>query len=99
MAYEIIWTKKFSESYFNNIEYLETNWNVGIINLFVATVDEMIETLSIFPLIGDIEDNVYNYRGIVISKIHTIFYRIENNKIILIELFDNRSNPETKFKQ
>jgi plasmid stabilization system protein ParE len=98
MAFEIIWTKQFLNSFYFNIEYLETNWPQKIQD-FVTDVDEIIEKLSHYPFLGEEEDKYYNIRGIVISKIHTIYYRIENEKIYLVDLFDNRRDPETKLKK
>lgn len=99
MAYEVIWSKNFSESFIQNINYLETNWGIIQLNEFVDIVDNSIFNISEFPFIGEEVSNEQNLRSIVISKIHTIFYRFDNTKIILLGLYDNRSNPENKLKQ
>lgn len=45
---------------------------------------------------GTLENKEKQIRGFVITKHNTLFYRIEEDKIILITFFDNRQNPIKK---
>ena len=97
MAFEIVWTPKAIESYDAIIEYLENSWYETVIEAFILNTKEFINKISIYPEIGELENIEKQIRGIVISRHHTIFYTIENQQVILLNFFDNRSNPQNKF--
>jgi plasmid stabilization system protein ParE len=48
------------------------------------------------PEMGSVEHFEKQIRGIVITKHNTLFYRIEEEKLILLNFFANRQHPEKK---
>ena len=52
--------------------------------------------LSEFPEIGSIQWPDKNIRGFSLTKQVSIFYKIEGDQIILLDFFDNRSDPKKK---
>jgi len=52
--------------------------------------------LAINPEMGSIEHYEKQIRGVVITKHNTLFYRIEDQKLILLSFFDNRQHPNKK---
>jgi len=57
---------------------------------------DFLEILSEFPSIGTIQYPEKNIRGFTLTKQINIFYKIESDYIVLLDLFDNRSNPKKK---
>ena len=48
------------------------------------------------PEMGTVEHFEKRIRGMVITKHNTLFYRIEEDKLILLTFFDNRQHPSKK---
>ena len=96
MAYSIVWTELATEKFNEVIIYLEENWNQKIIQEFIFTVDDFLDLVVVFPMMGVEEKKTKNIRSFVISKFHTIFYKLDSFEIIILDVFDNRSNPENK---
>lgn len=84
--------KKFDEI----IEYLLQEWGETVTKAFVKKVYDFLDILIEFPEIGSIEHVEKNIRGFVIVKQLTVFYKIENDKIVLLNFFDNKQNPKRK---
>jgi plasmid stabilization system protein ParE len=96
MALEIFWSKRADKRFDKIIEYLEDEWGEHTTSLFVKKVYDFLDILSEFPEIGTIENKELNIRGFVIVKQLTIFYQVRENKIILLNFYDNRQKPKAK---
>ncbi|NOU19785.1 MAG: hypothetical protein HOO91_19690 [Bacteroidales bacterium] len=59
-------------------------------------VYDFLDILIEFPEIGSLEHAERNIRGFVIVKQITLFYKIKDDKIILLNFFDNRQHPKRK---
>lgn len=57
---------------------------------------KIIEFLAEHPEIGSLENHERQIRGFVVTKHNTLFYRIEEERIILLNFFDNRQHPRKK---
>lgn len=96
MALSVFWTKRASKNFDDIIEYLATHWGEKLAKRFAKDVYGFLELLQEFPEIGSIENEEKNIRGFTIVKQVNIFYRIHNDSIIILGLFDNRQNPVKK---
>ena len=96
MALRIFWSKQADIRFDSIIAYLESNWGDHTVSLFVKKVYEFLEIISEFPEIGTIEKSDLNIRGFVIVKQITIFYKVRNDKIIILNFYDNRQRPKSK---
>ena len=96
MALEIYWSKRSAKRFDSIIDYLEDEWGHHSVSLFVKKVYDFIDILSIYPEIGTIENKELNIRGFVIVKQLTIFYQIRDDKIVLLNFYDNRQRPKSK---
>lgn len=91
MAKEIIWTKRANQKFNNIISYLEEEWSESVTEDFVRTTYNKIELLTEQPYLGSLENSELDIRGILISKHNRLFYRVVDDKVILINFFDTRS--------
>lgn len=93
-AYEIRWTELAVEDYNVVVNYLLENWSVKVAEDFMATMERKINTLSGQPFIGIASEKKPAIRSILITKHNRLYYRIADNKIELLNLFDTRKDPE-----
>ena len=96
MALTIFWSKKADKNFDKIIRFIDEEWGESVTRVFVRKVYDFLDILQEFPEIGTIENRESNIRGFVIVKQLTLFYKINQNKIILLNFFDNRMNPEKK---
>jgi len=96
MVKKVIWNRRASNSFNSIIEYLQQEWGNNVTKNFVTRTYQIIELLSEFPEIGTIENKEKQIRGFVVTKHNTLFYRIEDKNIILLNFFDNRQHPDKK---
>ena len=96
MDLEIKWTKRAASSFHDTIEYIEKEWSIKSAQKFIKKVSKLLDILLKQPKIGKSEVKENGIRGYVFSRHITVFYRIKNNKIILLHFFDNRQNPTKK---
>ena len=96
MALTIFWSKNADLKFDKIIKFVGEEWGETATKEFVRKVYDFLEILQEFPEIGTIENRENNIRGFVIVKQITLFYKINQNKIILLNFFDNRMSPKRK---
>ena len=96
MKIKVFWSEKAEKQLESVINYLKSNWGKNSALKFVNSIFEFTEVLTDFPEIGTIEHPVLKIRGFVLVKHITIFYQIRKNKIIILNLYDNRQKPKKR---
>ena len=96
MAKTIIWNRRASNNFNSIIEYLQKEWGDRVTKSFVTRTYQIIEFLALHPEMGFVENTEKQIRGFVITKHNTLYYRIEDQKIVLLNFFDNRQHPNKK---
>jgi plasmid stabilization system protein ParE len=96
MAKTIVWNRRASNNFNSIIKYLEEEWGDRVTRNFVIRTYEILELLAKNPEMGPVEHFERQIRGFVITKHNTLFYRIEEDKLILLNFFDNRQHPRKK---
>lgn len=96
MALTIYWSKRADSKFDSIIEFIHDEWGEAVTKAFVKKVYDFLDILEEFPEIGTLENKERNIRGFVIVRQLTLFYKIQDNKIILLNFFDNRMNPNRK---
>jgi len=96
MALEICWTTRADIKLDHIIIYLETEWGESFVKAFMRKLYDFLEILSEFPEICTIQYPEKNIRGFSLTKQISIFYKVEGGQIILLDLFDNRSEEKMK---
>jgi len=96
MALEIYWTTRANKKFDSILEYLLSEWNVKIAKNFVKKVFDFLDILAEFPELGTLENENKNIRGFTLIKQINLFYTIREGKIILLDFFDNRQDPDKK---
>lgn len=90
MALSIFWTKRALNNFDKILEYIEKEYGKKSTRLFAIKVHNFIDNLQDFPELGTIQHAEKKIRGFVIVKQITIFYKIQDNRILILNFFDNR---------
>lgn len=93
-TYKIIWTSRALSDLKNTIAYLEENWTSREIQKFALLLDLQLNRLKIYP---NLFPKSYRYKKIrksVLTRQVSMYYRVVNQEIQIISLFDNRQNPK-----
>ena len=96
MAKTIVWNNRASIQFNAIIEYLEKEWGEKVTKNFVIRAYQIIEILAQYPEIGTLENPDKRIRAFVITKHNTLLYRIDHNKIYLLNFFDSRQHPKKR---
>jgi len=94
MALKIVFNKRADIKLDSTLEYLRSEWSIRAANEFLEHLYETIDTLSMFPEIGTIVDSVRGIRGFLITKQIKIYYRIKENRLVVLNLIDTRQKPK-----
>ena len=89
---KIYWTPAAKNSYQEVLEYLLQNWTQKEIDKLIMRTEKVLSLLvknpTLYPLIHS------QIHKCVLSKHNSLFYKIENDQIIIIACWDNRKDPE-----
>lgn len=92
MSNGVTFSKRAANDYAGISKYLEENWTKREVIRFSNKLEIDLKMLVSHPEIGkNIKKNI---RKLVTSKHHSIYYKIVDDGIYLITIFDNRQNPK-----
>jgi len=94
MNYRIHWTTEAYLDFSQIVLFIKEKWGGKSAEDFVNRVETIINILSVFPQLGKIIHSQKQIRALVISKQTTIVYRIKSELLVILNLFDNRQNPD-----
>jgi plasmid stabilization system protein ParE len=94
MAYKIIQSKIFLKRVIELNIYLEKNWGLDVAKRFHAKLVKTILILSGNPGIGSLSKKKKGVHKILVTKHNRLYYKINDNSITLLTLFDTRLNPK-----
>lgn len=93
---KIFLTRRAEKNYDSIKDYIKKKWGEKTANEFILKTDELLSLLKNYPAIGQVEKD--DIRGFQLSPQTRIFYRIKEEKIIVLSFFDVRQNPKKKFQ-
>lgn len=92
-TYKIIWTDEALESMADIIEYLAQRWT-GEIRNFARLLDRQINLIRSNPELFPMSKTSSRLRKSILTKQTAIYYRIDDNEIRIVTLFENRQDPK-----
>lgn len=93
MENQIIYKKRFLNKLDKLLAYLEKEWNITVGNEFLDKLEDKIKIIKSHPTIGGIT-SIKNTRSILITNHNKVYYRIEKNKIVVLNMIDTRKYPK-----
>ena len=94
MAYQIVYKKRFVNKLLKLLDYLKREWSGQIADDFIVKLQNRLQTLSGQPYIGAPSTAIQSVRSILVTRQNRVFYRIKDNVIEEINMYDTRSNPK-----
>jgi plasmid stabilization system protein ParE len=95
MAYEIVINKRFTNKLVSVLSYLEEEWGSKVAHTFLDTVYARIYALPSHPNIGSLT-SIRNVRSTFITKHNRLYYKVVDNKIVILNLYDTRRRNQGK---
>ncbi len=96
MDYQIEWTPTADREFYELVSFIADTWSDRIVSEFVDKAYKTINLLSTFPELGIQEPNEEGIRLLFIRKYTKIYYRIEGDRILILNVFDTRRDPDSK---
>ena len=93
MAYEIIVKKRFTNKIQKVLTYLEKKWSHKVAADFLLKIDQRFDLLTKQPYVGASSKKVNDIRGLLITRHNRMYYKIKDNKVIVLNMYDTRMNP------
>lgn len=82
---------------FNSIKkYITKEWGEKVAEAFEQKTVDFFDLLIDFPEIGTVEVSEKQIRGFQLTKQTRVFYRIKNDRIIVLAFFDVRQDVSRK---
>jgi len=93
MAVRIEWTERVFQDVETIVSYIESEWSATVADGFLELVKERVQTLSKYPFMGMASGRYPSIRSIKLSKHNRLYYRLENDRLDLLNVFDLRQHP------
>ncbi len=87
MAKRVIWTAKAKAGRKSILTFLDKQYAKKL----SAEINSIIDCFSKFELIGKESD--YKTVRVFVFKNYSVYYKVEQNQIVIIGILDNRRNP------
>jgi len=94
MAYQIIVKRRFTNKVEKILAYLEKEWSHKAAAEFLLKIDRRIEQLTQQPFLGAPSSKIKDIRGLLITRHNRMYYKIKDDKVIILAMYDTRMNPE-----
>lgn len=92
MVYDIIWSPKAKDTYYQILEYLAANWTNKEINDFISRTEEVLTFIAANPSQYIRSAKAGIHKSVLVKQV-SLFYRVQPNAIELLLFWDNRQDP------
>lgn len=93
MIRTIEYTETYRDTLLATTSIIERSWGKIYVEKFLDKLDELLKLIKKHPYIHQAIPSHPKYRRCVISKQTSLVYAVQDSKIILLYLFDNRQEP------
>jgi plasmid stabilization system protein ParE len=93
MHKSVKWSKFAEQDLEIILHYLSTNWNPTVCLNFLKLIDISIEMICINPNVFILINKKLEIRKCIVSKQNSLYFRVKNNQIEILRIYDNRQNP------
>ena len=94
MALQIEWTPNALQDYEQVVNYLLKEWSIKAAADFIQKVEDRVYNLSMVPNVGIASIKDPPIRSVLITKHNRLYYQTKSGKIIILDIFDTRQNPQ-----
>ncbi|WP_056289301.1 type II toxin-antitoxin system RelE/ParE family toxin [Dyadobacter sp. Leaf189] len=94
MSLPVVWTFEAETGFAEIIGYLEDQWTEREVKNFIHRVKKIVKHIAAFPQMFEASPSSPRVRKAVLSKQQSLFYQIEEDRIVLLSFWDNRREPK-----
>jgi plasmid stabilization system protein ParE len=87
-------SKRFKVKVTKTYEYLLNEWGLSVADAFFDRLVDKISTLQKYPFICKVTNKRFKIRRILLEKHNIIYYRIDGDTIVLVDLLNSKQNPK-----
>ncbi|MBC8151964.1 MAG: type II toxin-antitoxin system RelE/ParE family toxin [Bacteroidetes bacterium] len=91
---KIDWSENTQADFNGIIEYLADVWSPQMAERFIDEFYKKLDLLEANPEIGRRSERRPDIRVFPITKYNRLYYTLQKDRIVLINLLDTRSNPD-----
>lgn len=95
-GYKILWTNNALKELQKTIQHLEENWTQKELRNLAINLEKTLNLISQNPYIFQVSDEINNVRRVIILKLNTMYYKVYENKVVILSFFSNRQNPKNR---
>ena len=95
---KVFLTQRAVNSYTAIKGYIVNEFGEKVADAFEQKIIDFFDLLESFPELGTLEVAEKQIRAFQLTKQTRVFYRIMNNKIVILTFFDVRQDPQKKPK-
>lgn len=92
MAYRVVYRQRYVNKIAKLILYLRQEWGNATAQDVAKTITDKIGQLTKNPYLGSLQGRK-KIRSIIVAKHNRMYYRIEKEQLIIIDLIDMRIHP------
>lgn len=96
MVRKIKLTSKADKKFASVLLYLTGEFGAASAKKFLNRTQSFLNILADFPTIGTLEDKEKAIFAFVLEKQVTVFYRFDENQVIILDFFDTRTHPKKR---
>ena len=89
----VIWSRLAEKDLATILGYLYENWDINVVTKYIDLIDYLISQISKNPSQYPVINNKAKIRKCVISKHNSLYYRVNENKLEILRMYDNRQDP------
>lgn len=94
MSYSILWSEEAENTFENNLDYLEKQWNTTTIVAFIDRVDDVLMKISFNPKLFPLYNKQVNIHKCIITRQITVYYKVESASITLLTFWNTFQNDD-----
>lgn len=89
----VIWSPSSKTDIVNISQYLMHEWGKNVLSRFLLKLNRLISQIVVNPKQYPLINRKLSVRKCVITKQNTLYYRIKNQNIEIVRIYDTRQDP------
>ena len=89
----IEWSPRAKDELHETVNYLLQNWSEKTADMFLIRLDKLIDTIKRNPEAYPKTAARLGVRRCVVSKQNSLYYRVDEEKLVILTIFDSRQDP------
>ncbi len=93
-AKRVNWSPEAERDFLGILNYLLENWPSSIADHFIDQISDSIHLIQVRPTLYPVINKSFGIRRCVVTRHNSLFFRIIDEAIEILRIFDTRQDPE-----